>query len=282
MSLITSTTKIVQKVQIVNATSTTNDKDQRNNYIEIAKVGKEHVYFNSNVKKELRVKELKFPEDKEIKFIPFLDLKNKQRSASFISGSSGSGKSVLAAKLVKRLRKLRKEEKVPEDERAIHVFTTSILNEDPAFKDIENIHYYAFESDEFIDIYTQLESITDCIIIFDDWENIKDKKLAAAADKFIKDTLERGRKQNLDIVVIMHQTQQFNKTKPIIFECDTYYLNIQANKNSSRKFIESYMDLSKKQIDKIVSHEYNRPYTWSCFHKSMPQYYILDDTIKLL
>ena len=59
------------------------------------------IYYDPTVKKQDRVKKLSF--NAPIESVPYLDIKHNGRSASFISGISGSGKSVLASKIIKQI-----------------------------------------------------------------------------------------------------------------------------------------------------------------------------------
>src|SRR5258708_7662083 len=68
-------------------------------------------------------------------YIPIPFLSKNQRSATFISGPSGSGKSSVAANMVKELFKIVKPI-YPENKRMYVHLITGNSNKDPAFKDI--------------------------------------------------------------------------------------------------------------------------------------------------
>ena len=233
-----------------------------------------YIYYDPNVPKIDRVKQMTL--HKPIETIPYLDINSHGRSATFISGISGCGKSTLAAKFVSEIKTRRNDKK-----RKVVVFTTSDLdNIDPAFEAIKDIAIMSFDNPGFFDI--DITDLSNYIVIFDDWECIKDKDVQSYTMSFVKDVLERGRKLKIDCILINHMSQNFNKTKNIIFEADTYMLNIQANKNSSKKFLNSYMEFSKDELKRIVEYESESLFSWSAFHKSLPAYYIQDDFIQLL
>lgn len=242
--------------------------------IPIGRCKDDYIYYETGVPKAERVKHLSL--EHEIEPIPYLDLKAKQRSANFISGISGSGKSTLAVKLIKELRALRKDK-----DRAVVIFTSSSLdNADPAFEKLKMVDIVPFDHEEFTMI--TIDMLKDCIVVFDDWEVFKDKALETYVLTFMKDVLERSRKLGVDIIIINHMTMNYNKTRNIIFECDNYFLNIGMNKNSSRKFLESYMDIGKKELKNIVEYEADSQFSWSMFRKSAPSLYIQDCVVKLL
>lgn len=250
----------------------TKAKRKNNEDIVIGSYETKSIYYTNKVPLSQRVKELSLPGD--VTPLPYISVKN-QRYAAFISASSGAGKSVLAARLVGEIRRLRKVK----DKRCI-IFTTSVINVDPAYESLRNHVVIGFDDPIFQEINAGL--LENKILLFDDWENIRDKKLAKQAEDFLKDCLERTRKQECDIIVINHQTQNYAKTKPIIFECSDYFLNLQTNKNSAMKFLDSYMDLDKETKLRLKNHESDSPFCWSLFRKSHPMYFIHAGTVRLL
>jgi excinuclease UvrABC ATPase subunit len=111
MSLVTSKIKLKGLIQIG---TVANDQDQSRNARrspqEIKRSTQEirsQIYYDPSVEKSKRVKSLSL--SKAIESIPYLDVAHHQRSASFISGISGSGKSTKAAEIMVNLRQLRKE-----------------------------------------------------------------------------------------------------------------------------------------------------------------------------
>lgn len=248
--------------------------------------GTENIYFSSDVEKSKRVKELKTIPNLLIRkdsvtndIIPFPFINSKdQRYSAFISGISGSGKSTLCARLINQIRKARND-----TNKRVLLFTTSVINVDPAYKDIENMVIIGFDEDIFQYFLDEgAGCFHDKIIVFDDYENVADSKLKKAVMLFLKDILERTRKQGVDVIVLNHMSQNYAATKSIIFECEEYYLNLQTNRNSSMKFLKTYMDLDKEELNDIKNYEANSRFSWSVFRKSYPSYFILGDRVKLL
>lgn len=211
----------------------------------------------------------------ELKPFPYLDLKNKQRSGIFISGISGSGKSTIAKHLIDAyLKILGKQTRI--------ILFTQTEDLDPAFEpfsDNKLFIHVCIKDDPMYPLLTP-ELLRDSIVVFDDYENL-DKILQSFTLGLIKDILERGRKMNIQTILINHQTQNYNKTRALIFECDTYILFPSANRNSVKKFLLSYGDIDKKEVDNLIEEAMN-PFDFLLFRKSVPRYILTRHKIKLL
>lgn len=258
-------------------------KKDKSKSILIGKTSNNYIYYNGNVPKKDRVREIEMEESIDI--VPYLDKNNKQRSASFISGISGSGKSTLAVKLINHLREIdgntkNKQTGLMEPKKVIIFSSSQLANKDPAFEKLQNYAYVPLDHPEFPLI--SLDDLKNTICVFDDYENLADRKLEAYVLFFIKDLLERSRKLNVGIIIINHLTQNFNKTRSIIAECTDYYLNVSSNRNSTMRFLKSYFDFSPKELAEIKNYEFENPFTWCLFRKSLPSYSIIENKIKLL
>ena len=212
-------------------------------------------------------------ENEVIHPFPFIDLPNKQRASIFIAAPSGSGKSTKAKELISDLREKRKDKKRP-----VIVFTSNEIP-DPAFESIENLVVFPFSDPEFLQV--TFDILKDKIVLFDDWENISDKKFEKYVLYFIKGLLEQTRKIGVDVIVISHMIQQGLKTKPIIYECSDYYLSFASNKNACIKFLENYMNLDKNELKELARYR-SVPFRFELFRKSIPLHSIVGNTIKLL
>lgn len=239
----------------------------------VARAGDNTIAYVDQVPIAERTKVLSFPGE-AVCPIPYIDLKHNQRSATFVSGVSGCGKSTIAVKLIREIRKLRKD-----PERFVAVFSTTVID-DPAYERLKNVEFISLEDPRFLEI--EIERLENRIVVFDDHENVKDPRLAKYVTSFLQDVLERTRKLGVDVVVINHMTQNFHKTRTIIHECDTYYLNIAQNKTSSRRFLEAYSTMPKKTISALCKHEYENPFSFIAYHKCYPCYLIKEDTIELV
>ena len=273
--------------------------------IMIAKNKEEMIYVSDSVPKGERVKEHK--SSAPLSAVPYIDVKSNQRSGIYISSPSGAGKSTLAVKLIKKIRAIRGVQDYEEEEivaqpcpwlksgvryistikkikkvKRCVIFTNSGIegHDDPAFEGLANHTVIRFSDPDFMDIgVADLENL---IVVFDDWEAIKDKKLSKHVENLVENCLQRGRKLLIDVIIITHITQNFNKTRGIIFEADTFMLNPRANSSSVQRFLTAYTGMSKKQIQDIIDYEPESRFSWLCIHRAMPQYMIYDDMVKLI
>ena len=233
--------------------------------------------------------------------IPFLDLTNPkiiQRSGVFISAPSGAGKSSIAVNLAKQYLKILKNKKVPPkivyDEvkkrsiatkrnRRVLLFTQA-TELDPAFMEefgqSEFFHFICINGSDEGYMNMKVSDLSNSIVIFDDFIGMS-KIIEVFTLTFIKNILEHSRKQDTQVIIISHQTQEYQKTKSIIFECDTYILAPFASQNSCRKFLESYGDVSKEQIATMIANS-NRRFEFLIYHKSYPRYFQSKRNITLL
>jgi len=213
--------------------------------------------------------------ESELKPFPYIDLKHKQRSGIFISGISGSGKSTIAKQLIDNYIKL-----LGKDTRIILFTQTDEL--DPVFEPFSENKLFVHVCIKNDPLYTSItpEILQNSVVVFDDYENLE-KQLQSFTLNLIKDILERGRKMNIQTILINHQTQNYNKTRALIFECDTYILFPNSNRNSVKKFLLSYGDIDKKEVDSLIDEAMN-PFDFLLFRKSVPRYIITKYKIKLL
>ena len=211
--------------------------------------------------------------------IPYINIKSNQRSAIYISAISGSGKSTIARQIVDQIKLIKKP-------RLTILFTQS-SDLDPVFEDLLKISekskkasfvHVCLKSDEFLLALTP-ETLKDSLIVFDDYENLP-KDIEKFVLNLIKDLLERGRKLNINLILINHMTQNYNKTRSIIFECDTYILFPSTNQNSVKKFLLNYADLDKDQCKEMIDNS-NEMFNFLLFRKTVPRYYMSKNIIKL-
>lgn len=275
--------------------SLTFDNQNNKDAIQIAKIDapdnknlhNKYLYVTFHIADEKKVVE-ELPLKKGT-FVPIPYLEKGQRSAIYISGGSGSGKSVFACKIIQQLWTLLPKQKIEKHK-------SVVLKPAPIFyfsaKDVdESLHEISQDKDVFfkIDIESQdflrltwKDIEENSICLFDDWNIIRRNKLAHAhIVNFVKELLELSRSKNIQIVIVNHQTTDYHKTRDIIFECDTYILFPQTNLNATKKFLLSYGEMDKNEVQDILKQKYGK-YTFCAFHKKIPRYYIMNQKIKLL
>lgn len=250
--------------------------------IGLTKSGKYICFGSKKEKDKQEVTDL----ESSISMLPYLDEKSKQRSAVFISGISGSGKSTVCKEILDNVKP-----------RKIILFTTA-SNLDPVYKEYQQQdekHFYECQKkkkqyepkfihinlkcDECLELLT-VENLANSTVIFDDFQ-ILDKKRYCLVESLLNDCLENGRKLSIQIITVVHQTQNYNKTRNIIFESDTFILFPWTNQNAVKKFLTSYGDMSKDEIEKAIN-ESSEKFDRLIYHKSYPRYIQTKNKIYLL
>lgn len=201
-------------------------------------------------------------------YIPHL-IDDKQRCSFYISGASGSGKSTEASRIVKELKKMPKYK----DNAVIFVSLTE--EDDPAF---ENMDYFRMPlNDEYLE--AEPTYFKNCIVIFDDIES-GDKQLVRQIIRLNKKLLERGRKNNIVVISILHQTLNYQTSRDMIFESDVYVLYPSFNLNSTLRFLKHYLDVDNRELRQIQSLIKDERKIW--IRKSVPRVLVTSEIVKLL
>ncbi len=203
-------------------------------------------------------------EGKNLSPLPYI-MNDTQRFAAYISAPSGAGKSYEASRIVKELKNMKKYK------HNLPVLVTLTEDDDPAY---EGLDMYRLPLNELLDMEPSFFKNT--IMVFDDWES-GDKDLVKSIHGLIKKVLERGRKQNIAVVVICHQTQNYSLTRDIIFECSTFILYPIGGLNSVMRFAKAYMDLDVKELKRLRNDIEDKRLFY--FHKAVPRYLATDSMI---
>lgn len=233
----------------------------------IAKCNNVNVYINETDKiYDKRCRSLST--DGKFTLVPSIE--KGQRLAVYISGVSGSGKSTACANYIKDLLKIPQFSKYP-----VYMLTWSKIA-DSAFKDIESFTSVNIRDPNYLDL--DITMFAKSIVVFDDWTTISDKDIEKKTISLVNELLENSRKQSTIIFVINHQTQNYSKTKNIIFECSQYVLFPTYNYNATVKFLRSYLDIDKEIEEKIKRFTSRVIYV----NKIAPRYLISDNEILLL
>lgn len=254
---------------------------------------------NAKVNKQDKVKSYEASSNSIIP-VPYLNLKDKQRSSVFISGISGTGKSTFCVNLIKQYReifltqhkeerkdyleKLKKEDKLipklePVKEVPVFLFTGT-SNPDPLFEKLKGCETVNINGDkDFFNI--KAEMLFSSIVVFDDFEVTSNKMIKEKTYGLLKQVLEVGRKLNISVIVITHQTMNYRDTKFILYEADSFVVFPATNPNSFSRFAKAYLDLETEQIEKIIE-ESDSPFDFLLYRKTFPRYIQRSNRIQLI
>lgn len=179
-------------------------------------------------------------EDEHFQLIPNT---KKERSCHAIFGQAGSGKSFWCCQYIKEYIKVHPK-------RPVYLFTT-ITSDIGCLKDIKKIKVVELNSG-FANDDIPMEDLKQSLCLFDDIDNIRDKNLKKKLFQTLNDTLQVGRKFEIDVLITFHVANAGNDTKIILNECNSISFNYRTFGNRALKYLlDAYLGLDKKQIDRI-------------------------------
>lgn len=213
-------------------------------------------------------------DNKDLIFKAYPFKPENQRVSLYITGPAGSGKSYYAGEFLKRLQKLKGFDP-PMKDRDIFVFSAS-EDPDPAFAKIKNLHYLDIFDERIFQL--DVKDYENTILVFDDFDSINDKHLKDFLFNILRAVLERGRKLGIDVISILHHAKQGHFTKSVILESNAYICFPKANFNHCSKFLSSYMDYSKKDLEGLKNLNTRSVY----INKQAPNFELSEKKIRLL
>jgi hypothetical protein len=261
MSLIIKTKKEKDKIPIASI-----EHNEKSNYV--------YVDFDDNSNSE--IKQYKCGQGEKINWNPYV--LDEQRTAIYISGISGSGKSSFARVAIDKLREQKRFKK-----NEIYFISLKDCNEegsvDKCFDGLKGFFPIDVHREDFLSV--QWSDFENCIVVFDDYNQLAKKDpLYIHINTLLKKLLELGRKQNVMLIIINHMTQNYNETRNIIFEADTVVLFPRSNLNSTIRFVKSYVSDDKQLLEEITNIKGNQ-FVPLIIHKTAPQYLMTNKWIKL-
>jgi hypothetical protein len=192
-----------------------------------------------------------------------------QRTAVYVVGASGSGKSTFIANMLATMPKKKKR----------YLFSVQEAK-DPAFPaSIKKVNYMKHKA-----LFSTLEAedLKNSICIFDDHDLSTDKSVNATAAALLNSLLENGRKLNIDLFVVSHNPRDFLRTRTMILECDTYVLFPQTNRTAVARFLKEYFDDDKDFLATVKSIDDAGRFSFVCLHKNVPRLMTTAKSIRLL
>lgn len=213
---------------------------------------------------EQSIKYLKPPGNVLINIVPSPKSEN-----IMIAGKKGLGKSFFAAMYAKEYRAM-----FPDND--IYLFCRS--DEDPAF---DNLHIGILDKvvdSECDTINNTMEQFENSLVIFDDMDNLPDKKQRQRITALMSDIMANGRKLNIYCLYLTHVIFNREQTKAPINESDKFVFFIGGNTKHNRKFLSENVGLEKFDVDKIL----NLKTRWVCLNLTPPKYIVTEKEIILI
>jgi len=192
-----------------------------------------YVNFKNDAFQELEL-------DGDMKFYPLPDL-SSARTICYVAGKSGSGKSTYCASWLREYKKI-----FPDN--PIYLF--SEVDHDDIL-DAVGVHRIKINS-SLVTNPINLEECADSVIMFDDVDDISNKKVRDAVFNLMDKGLQMGRHHNISMLVTYHLITNGKETRKILNE--SHYITIfpSAGKVKGLKyFLSEYLELDKKQRTKL-------------------------------
>ena len=202
----------------------------------------------SNGFKNIRLKEGKFSH------IPNTD---QERDILYITGPSGSGKSWYANTYIKNYKKT-----YPKNN--IYMFSP-VVEDESISSDIKRVKL----DDRMVTDPLKIGELAESLVIFDDIDVIKDKKLREAIYALLNEVLEVGRHIKVSCIITNHLPTNGKETRRIINESHSItYFPAAGSKYQLYRLLQQYIGMDKKDIIKAK----NTGSRWITIYKNYPMF----------
>ncbi len=223
--------------------------------------------FMSNIMKKRLITSGKF------KYIP----NTNKRDSIYVAGVSGSGKSYWIADYLKFYKKLFPDSK-------IYLFSEKLI--EPIFDKFKMVRIAMKEADEdgqYILISDPIDPLTEldegCLVIFDDVDSIRDKRLKKEIYSIAETIFKVGRARGMSVIMTSHSLSNYRETRDFISESNIKVLFPRCgSRHFSREFMKTYVGMSKKEIEKIYKLD-TRSVSFHCDH---PAWILSDHEISMV
>ena len=180
--------------------------------------------------------------EKNQKFCYIPNVKS-ERSIVYIAGKSGSGKSFYAKEYIIAYHTL-----FPKN--PVYVF--SYLKSDPTLDSMKFIKRVKITEPDFLETTFEIDDFKNSLVLFDDVDCIKEKKLRKQLDDTMNKILTTGRHHNVSCLCLSHSICNGVETKLQLNESHAIVVFLQGLGNRTLKYLlENYLGFSKSQIKKF-------------------------------
>jgi hypothetical protein len=169
---------------------------------------------------------------------------NKERDVLYVFGQSGSGKSYYVQMYANNYKHL-----YPKNN--IYVFSTLDSDKEGLDK-IKGIKRIKLSKEFIEDEMIPTVDFKDSLVIFDDVDNISDKKLKNTVWLYLNNFLQTGRHHKISVAITFHVSAGGNATKMILNEATSLTFFPATIGGRNLKYIcDSYLGMEKEQIKKL-------------------------------
>jgi len=194
-------------------------------------------------------------------------LPDKATERVFVAGKSGSGKSYFTAFYMRAYLEMFPDRK-------IYLFSTH-----DGERAYEAIDHTAIPLDEaFAENPPCLDDLSNSLCVFDDCDNLQNRKIAKACDKLNADLVCNGRKHEIHIVTLAHQLMEYQRTRGQLQEANRVVFFPQGSQYHNQRFLKLYGGLSGDWVKRILAEKTR----WVCLDTRVPTSYITENAVVIV
>lgn len=192
------------------------------------------------------------------------------RECGYAAAPSGSGKSFWVSKYAQQYEKLFPENKI---------YLFSKVDDDVSLEGIKNIMRIDLDYQLVDDPMNVEEELSDCLVIFDDTDTIKDKEIRGAINSLKEDILETGRHYNTSILITSHLITNYKETRTVLNESNLITVYPASGSAHQIKYaLKNYFGLSLEDINNL----FKLNSRWVTVKKNYPQMVFSEHKVYLL
>lgn len=195
-------------------------------------------------------------------------LPDRQPERVFVAARSGAGKSCWAASYMREYLEMFPDRK-------IYLFSTH--ESERAYQQLDHI---AIPLDQdFAEHLPSLEDLSGSLCVFDDCDNLTDKKVAVACDALNANLVANGRKYDIHVLTLAHMVTEYRRTRVQLMEANRTVLFPQGGSQyHNQRYLKVYAGLGAQQINALLA-ERSR---WVCLDLRAPPSYVTENAVVVL
>jgi len=165
---------------------------------------------------------------------------DRERDILYVTGASGSGKSFFSKNYI--MEYIKSHPKNP-------VYVFSSISEDPSIDSIKNLKRVDIHNPEFLEDDIDLEEFKNSLVMFDDVDCLREKRIKDKVDSILDMLLQTGRHINCSIIYTTHVACNGKSTRLILSEAHSITIFPKSLGNRVLKnLLDSYLGMDAKQI----------------------------------
>lgn len=194
-------------------------------------------------------------------------LPSEESERVFIAGRSGAGKSYISASYMRTYHIMFPGRRI---------FLLSTHDGEAAYEDID--HTQIALDDGFVENPPGLTELKDSLVVFDDCDNLTQKKISDACKALNNSLISDGRKYNIHVVTLSHMLMDHDRTRKLLNEAQRVIFFPQGNAHHNRRYLKEYAGMEANWVKKILK-ERSR---WVCIDFRAPKSYLTENAVVVI